>query len=102
MQNTFETLRFSKAPGGTESWESWERGSSNKRKKEARNWKEDRDRKRGREREKCESHAAALIPACVHPCPSQTTRLAYRECVREKETDRKLARALVNKHTHTR
>lgn len=94
MQNTFETLRFSKAPGGTESWESWEsweRGSSNKRKKEARDWKEDRDRKRGREREKCESHAAALIPACVHPCPSQTTRLAYRECVcvREKETDRK-------------
>lgn len=96
---------FQRHRGGTESWESWEsweRGSSNKRKKEARNWKEDRDRKRGREREKCESHAAALIPACVHPCPSQTTRLAYRECVREKETDRKWARALVNKHTHTR
>lgn len=79
VQNTFETLRFSKAPGGTGSWESWERGSSDKRKKEARDWKEDRDRKR--EREKCESHTAALIPACVHPCPSQTTRLAYRECV---------------------
>lgn len=98
---------FQRHRGGTESWESWEsweRGSSDKRKKEARDWKEDRDRKRGREREKCESHAAALIPACVHPCPSQTTRLAYRECVcvREKETDRKWARALNNKHTHTR
>lgn len=44
VQNTFETLRFSKTQGGKQSREWWEWGVSDKRKKEARAWKREGER----------------------------------------------------------
>lgn len=44
MQNTFETLSFSKAQGGKQSRERWEWGVNDKRKKEARDGKRERER----------------------------------------------------------
>lgn len=71
--NRSSTARFSKIQGTKQSKERWEWDV--KRQKKARDWKKERTR------EKCESHTAALIPACVHLCPCQTPCLASSEFI---------------------
>lgn len=68
--------RFLKTQDHKHSRQRWEDSAGDKRRTDER-----RIERRRESKEKFESHMAAMIPACVHLYPNQTTRLASRERV---------------------